>query len=118
MSSNTQTWRFLVIDDDAGKQRLLPIANNQRQVVGAAATFVVLGALDGYKEIGRINEAAVKAGYMPEDFVKQFTENSLKLYSGLPADVLKKIVHTDGGLVSMQIMLGAIIDRPSRTVRT
>jgi len=106
-SSNTQSWRFLVIDDEAAKRKLLPIANNQNQVVEAAATIVVLGDLDGYKEIGRINDIAVQAGYMPEDFAKQFTENSLRLYSSLPPEKLKSIVQIDGGLVSMQIMLGA-----------
>ncbi|GIO12923.1 NAD(P)H nitroreductase [Cohnella xylanilytica] len=106
-SSNTQSWRFLVIDDEEAKRKLLPIANNQNQVVEAAATIAVLGDLDGYKEIGRINDIAVQAGYMPEDFAKQFTENSLRLYSSLPPEKLKSIVQIDGGLVSMQIMLGA-----------
>jgi len=106
-SSNTQSWRFLVINDEASKKKLLPIANNQQQVVDAAATIVVLGDLEGYKEIGRINEMAVKAGYMPEDFAKQFTENSLKLYAGLPPEKMKSIVEIDGGLVSMQFMLTA-----------
>ncbi|WP_027091335.1 nitroreductase family protein [Cohnella thermotolerans] len=106
-SSNTQTWRFLVIDDPEAKQRLLPIANNQKQVVEAAATIAVLGDLNGYKEIGRINDMAVKAGYMPEDFAKQFTENSLKLYASLPPEKMRSIVQIDGGLVSMQFMLTA-----------
>jgi Nitroreductase len=106
-SSNTQSWRFLVINDEAAKQRLHPIANSQKQVLTASATIVVLGDLDGYKEIGRINEESVRRGYMPADFAKQFTENSLKLYSGLPAEKMKSIVQIDGGLVSMQLMLSA-----------
>ncbi|RUS49081.1 nitroreductase family protein [Cohnella sp. AR92] len=106
-SSNTQTWRFLVVNDDATKRKLHPIANNQQQVLDASATIIVLGDLEGYKEIGRINEDAVRKGYMPEDFAKQFTENSLKLYSGLTPEKMKSIVHKDGGLVSMLVMLSA-----------
>ncbi|MBB6734614.1 nitroreductase family protein [Cohnella zeiphila] len=106
-SSNTQMWRFLVIDDPEAKQTLLPIANNQKQVVEAAATIAVLGDLNGYRELGRINDMAVKAGYMPEDFAKQFTENAVKLYAALPPERLRNIVQTDGGLVSMQLMLSA-----------
>ncbi|THF84152.1 nitroreductase family protein [Cohnella fermenti] len=106
-SSNTQTWRFLVISDEKAKERLHPIANNQKQVLAASATIVVLGDLEGYKEIGRINEESVRKGYMPADFAKSFTENSLRLYSGLPAEKMKSIVQIDGALVSMQIMLSA-----------
>jgi len=106
-SGNTQMWRFLVIDDPEAKQKLLPIANNQKQVVEAAATVAVLGDLNGYREIGRINDLAVKAGYMPEDFAKQFTQNYLKVFEDLPPERLRNIVQTDAGLVSMQLMLTA-----------
>jgi len=106
-SSNTQTWRFLIIDEPEAKQRLLPIANNQKQVVEAAATIAVLGDLNGYRELGRINDMAVKAGYMPEDFAKQYTETAMKLYAALPPEKLRSVVQIDGGLVSMQFMLTA-----------
>lgn len=106
-SSNTQTWRFLVINDEDMKKKLHPIANNQQHVLEASATIVVLGDLEGYKEIRRINDAAVRLGYMPEDFAKQFTERSLELYASLPPEKMRSIVQIDGGLVSMQFMLTA-----------
>lgn len=42
---NLQHWRFLVISDDANKQKLLPIAYNQQQVVDASVVVIVLGDL-------------------------------------------------------------------------
>lgn len=106
-SSNTQTWRFLVITDDEAKKRLFPIANNQQQVLEASATIVVLGDLEGYKEIPRIFDAAVEAGYMPEDFAKQYAERSVPMYASMPPERMRNLVYFDGGLVSMQFMLTA-----------
>ncbi|MCC3375070.1 nitroreductase family protein [Cohnella sp. REN36] len=106
-SSNTQSWRFFVFHDKELKQRLLPIANNQQQVVDASATVAVLGDIEGYKRIGDINDIAVAKEYMTPEFAEQFTANSLKLYGGLPPEVLTRISLVDGGLVSMQLMLSA-----------
>lgn len=44
-SWNLQHWRFLVIQDEANKQKLLPIAYNQQQVVDASVVVIVLGDL-------------------------------------------------------------------------
>lgn len=106
-SSNMQPWRFLVIDDEAQKQKLLPIANNQQQIVDASATIAVLGDLESYKFAEEIYGRAAAEGFMPEDVAKRFAENSVKLYGSLPKDIATKIVATDGGLVSMQLMLAA-----------
>lgn len=106
-SSNMQPWRFLVIEDEALKQKLLPIANNQQQVVDASATIAVLGDLESYKFAEKIYGRMAEAGFMPEDVAKRFAENSVKLYGSLPKEIATKIVATDGGLVSMQLMLAA-----------
>ena len=106
-SSNLQPWRFLVIDDEALKQKLLPIANNQRQIVDASATIAVLGDLESYKLADAIYTRTAEAGYMPEDVAKRFIDNSVKMYGSLPKNIAAKIVATDGGLVSMQLMLAA-----------
>ncbi|MEK8131191.1 nitroreductase family protein [Paenibacillus filicis] len=48
-SWNLQHWRFLVIREQANKEKLLPIAFGQQQVVDAAAVVVVLGDLEANK---------------------------------------------------------------------
>lgn len=106
-SANGQPWRFLVIDSQPLKEKLLPIANNQQQVVEASAVIAVLGDLESYKLLGTIFDRTVEAGYMPKETGDAFVANYTKLFSSLPTEVMKKIVYTDGGLVSMQLMLAA-----------
>ncbi|WP_042165689.1 nitroreductase family protein [Paenibacillus gorillae] len=106
-SSNTQSWRFLVVTDQELKKQLLPIANNQQQIVDSSAVIVLLGDLELYKNVEKINNLAVEAGHMTEEFAKQFTENSVKLYTSIPKERLHEVTVFDAGLVAMQIMLVA-----------
>ncbi|MCD9023549.1 nitroreductase family protein [Cohnella silvisoli] len=106
-SSNVQPWRFLVIDSQSLKEKLLPIANNQQQIVEASAVIAVLGDLEGYKLVEKIYNRAHEAGFMPEDIKNTFIANTTKMYSSLPHEVASRIIYTDGGLVSMQLMLAA-----------
>lgn len=104
-SSNMQPWRFLVIQDQEVKNELLPIANNQQQVVTCSAIIAVLGDLEMYERSEEIYQANVELGVMPQDVADMMITNSRKLYSSLPQDVLKSIISFDAGLVSMQLML-------------
>ena len=106
-SSNLQPWRFLVIDKPELKQKLLPIAYNQQQVVEASAVIAVLGDVESYKKAEKIYGQAVEAGFMPEETAKSFIESTVGMYSNLPSEVARQIVCTDGGLISMQLMLVA-----------
>jgi nitroreductase len=106
-SANGQPWRFLVIDSQPLKEKLLPIANNQQQVVEASAVIAVLGDLESYKLLGTIFDRTVDAGYMPKETGDMFVANYTKMFSSLPTEIMKKIIYTDGGLVSMQLMLAA-----------
>jgi nitroreductase len=106
-SSNVQPWRFLVIDSQELKDKLLPIAFNQQQVVEASAVIAVLGDLESYKLVDKIYNRAFEAGYMPEATKDAFISRTTQMYSSLPPDVARKIIYTDGGLVSMQLMLSA-----------
>jgi nitroreductase len=106
-SSNLQPWRFLVIDKPELKQKLLPITYNQQQVVEASAIIAVLGDVESYKKAEKIYGQAVEAGFMPENTAKSFIERTVEMYSSLPPEVARGIVYTDGGLISMQLMLVA-----------
>lgn len=106
-SSNLQPWRFLVIDSQPLKEKLLPIAFNQKQVIEASAVIAVLGDLESYKLADTIYNRAFEAGYMPEETKNTMITNTTNMYSSLPPEVSKKIIYTDGGLVSMQLMLAA-----------
>ncbi len=106
-SSNLQPWRFLVIDKPELKDKLLPIAFNQQQVADASAVIAVLGDVESYKNAEKIYGQAVEAGFMPSDTANSFIERTVGMYSNLPPEVARQIVYTDGGLISMQLMLVA-----------
>lgn len=106
-SSNLQPWRFLVIQSEELKQKLLPIAFNQRQIVEASAVIAVLGDLRAYEKAEAIYASAVEAGYMPQEVKEDFVKRTVQTYGSLDEDRLKSIALVDGGLVSMQLMLAA-----------
>lgn len=104
-SSNLQPWRFLVIDDPSLKEKLLPIANNQQQVVDAAAVVAVLGDLKSYEQADAIYSKAVEVGYMDETTKNSFVERLQSMYGGLKPELLHQVNVLDAGLISMQFML-------------
>lgn len=104
-SSNMQPWRFLVIQDQDVKKDIRAIANNQEQVETASAIIAVLGDLEMYEHTEEIYDANFDQGHMPRELADLMISNSRKLYTSLPADVIKNIVHFDAGLISMQLML-------------
>lgn len=106
-SSNLQPWRFLIIDQDDLKQKLLPIANNQQQVVEASAIIAVLSDLRSYEQAETIYGKAVEAGYMSKETKAGFVERLHKIYGSLGPERLHNINLVDAGLVSMQLMLAA-----------
>ncbi len=106
-AANLQPWRFLVIDSPELKQKLLPIAFNQQQVVEASAVIAVLGDLECYKWAEKIYGMAVDADYMPAETAKSFVERYTGMYSNMSSEAIHQKVYTDGGLVSMQLMLVA-----------
>lgn len=106
-SSNLQPWRFLVIDEQPLKEKLLPIAFNQKQVVDASAVIAVLADYEGYKQAEKIYKKAVAAGYMTEEVKATLTENINKRYANRERALIKQIALVDGGLVAMQFMLVA-----------
>lgn len=105
--ANLQPWRFLVIDSQELKQKLLPIANNQQQVIEASAVIAVLGDLEGYTLAEKIYGMAVEAGYMPEEIATSFVQRYHRLFESLPPENVLQKVFIDSELVSMQLMLVA-----------
>lgn len=106
-SSNLQPWRFIVITDQELKAQLLPIANNQQQIVEASAIIAVLGDAEAYQNAETIYKHAEEAGYVTPEVGAAMAKRSRDGYSSIPAEKLKEIALVDGGLVSMQLMLSA-----------
>ncbi|MBN8237326.1 nitroreductase family protein [Halobacillus kuroshimensis] len=106
-SSNLQSWRFLVIEDQAEKEKLLPIANNQQQIVDASVVVAVLGDREAYKNADQIYSQIAEKGNMPEDVKNMYVNSIFDNYGNFPTERLAKIAHIDGGIVANQLMLAA-----------
>lgn len=104
-SSNMQPWRFLVIQDQEVKKELRQFANNQEQVETSSAIIAVLGDMEMYERSEEIYNGNFEQGFMTREIADMMITNSRKLYSNLPAEILKNIIQFDAGLISMQIML-------------
>lgn len=104
-SWNLQQWRFLVIQDQAQKDKVLPIAYGQKQVSDAAAVIIVLGDLQAHITGREIFEGAAAAGQMPQEVA----DNMIKQIEGAYAfeQVARDEANKNAGLASMQLMLAA-----------
>lgn len=104
-SSNLQPWRFLVIDDQALKEKLYPIANNQAQVLQASAVIAVLGDMQWYDKAEDIYSMSQEAGLMTEQVKQHMITTANQAYRNFDDSKKKSIVDIDSGLISMQLML-------------
>ncbi|MBO8165456.1 MAG: nitroreductase family protein [Brevibacillus sp.] len=105
-SWNLQHWKFLVIHEQTAKEKLLPIAYGQRQVVDAAAVIAVLGDLQANKNAEAVYTPAVEAGVMTEDVKKRLVEQIEQTYSTIPNAPRDEAIR-NASLAAMQLMLAA-----------
>lgn len=104
-SWNLQQWRFLVVKEQANKDRLLPIAYGQKQVSDASVVVVVLGDLQANLTGHQIYDAAVAAGAVPQQVRDTLVGQIDGAYTS--AQVARDEANKNAGLASMQLMLAA-----------
>ncbi|MNW35390.1 putative NAD(P)H nitroreductase YodC [compost metagenome] len=105
--NNLQPWRFIVFTDPDLKEKLLPIAYNQQQVLEASAVIAFLGDLEADNLTDDIYNRALEKGYMTDDIRNTLVGNIKGLMSHLSPETIKDNVIFDVGLVTMQFMLVA-----------
>jgi nitroreductase len=105
-SWNLQHWRFLVVTDQAKKERLLPIAYNQRQVVDASATIVVLGDLQADKSAHLVYDQALAKGYVNQQVRDTMIQHIESAYQDNP-QLARSDAICNASLAAMQLMLAA-----------
>lgn len=107
-SVNLQPWRFVVIDSEAGKEKLAPLAKfNQRQVATSAAVIAVFADMNSEEYLETIYNSAVEKGLMPAEVRDQQVPAIKGLMEGITFEQKKEMNLIDAGLVSMQLMLAA-----------
>jgi nitroreductase len=65
-SFNQQNWRTVAVTSAEGKAKLQAAAYGQAKVGAAAATFIMVGDSQGYKQLPRIVQPLLDAGYIDQ----------------------------------------------------
>jgi nitroreductase len=105
-SWNLQHWRFLVVTEQANKERLLPIAFNQQQVVDCSAVIVILGDLEANKSAEAVYRPALEAGAISQQVYDTLLGNIQNAYSG-DTNTPRDEANRNASLAAMQLMLAA-----------
>ncbi|RXT03621.1 nitroreductase family protein [Ammoniphilus sp. CFH 90114] len=105
-SWNLQHWKFLIIEDQDIKDKLLPIAYGQQQVSDCSALIIVLGDIQANENADRIYEDAVKVGYMTNEARQKLVENINGAYHNVHNFGLFEAIR-NASLAAMQLMLAA-----------
>ncbi|WP_442601585.1 nitroreductase family protein [Paenibacillus sp. KN14-4R] len=107
-SNNLQHWRFLVITDQEVKQKVLPIAYGQRQVVDSSAVVVVLGDLEAGQYVETIYGPILESGAIDQAMYDRLVGGVKSLYDNPNnAGVVRDEAIRNSSLASMQLMLAA-----------
>ncbi|MFC4778852.1 nitroreductase family protein [Paenibacillus sp. GCM10023252] len=104
-SWNLQHWKFLVIEDQAYKDKLLPIAYGQKQIAESSVTIAVLGDLEANRNVEAVFGPAVAGGFLKQE-VKDALASQIEGAYQYP-QVARDEAIRNGSLASMNIMLAA-----------
>ncbi|SFS47306.1 nitroreductase family protein [Paenibacillus sp. BC26] len=104
-SWNLQQWRFLVIQDQAQKDLVRPIAYGQQQVSDASAVIVILGDLQAQITGREIFDGMLAAGHVSQEIRDNMVSQIEGAYSF--EQVARDEANKNAGLGAMQLMLAA-----------
>ncbi len=107
-SVNLQSWRFVVVDSDAGKDKLRPLIKfNTSQNDTSSAMILIFGDMKCYEKTDEIYSKAVEAGFMTEEEKNKSVELFNEVYKSFSKEEMNDVVKIDSSLVAMQLMLVA-----------
>ncbi|ASB88838.1 nitroreductase family protein [Bacillus sonorensis] len=102
---NLQHWHFTVFHSQESKDRLLPIAYNQKQVSQASAVVAVLGDLKANLNGEAVYGPLTEAGYMTEDIKNTLLSQINGAYQS--SAFARDAAFTNASLAAMQLMIAA-----------
>ncbi|MGY3778397.1 nitroreductase family protein [Isobaculum melis] len=107
-SVNMQPWRFVVVDSEAGKEKLRPLIRfNTTQNETSSAMILIFGDMQCYEHGEEIYQQAYEAGKMPKEVKEQQLSAIIPLYQNLSKEAMNDVVKIDASLAAMQLMLVA-----------
>lgn len=103
---NLQHWNFIVITDDEAREKLLPIAYGQEQIMNASVVIAVLGDLEAYRNADFVYDPIVKSGEMSMEAKSNLIEQIVMNYDR-GDDVARDEAIRNASLAAMQLLLAA-----------
>lgn len=104
-SWNLQHWRYLVITSQEMKERILPIAYNQQQVIDSSATVVILGDLEADKAAHDVYGESLAEGFISQKVHDTLINQIEGVYQN--PQVARDEAILNASLAAMQLMLAA-----------
>lgn len=107
--NNAQPWRCVVITDSAWREKLLPVAFNQQQVLTASAVILLLADREAYQaeNLTRIHQEEYEDGCFNEAVRDFLTQAAIGFYQPFQETDTLKALALDCGLFAMNLMLAA-----------
>ncbi len=104
---NLQHWKLAVIQEQADKETLFPIANSQKQILDSAVTVAVLGDLQANLNAKTVYTQLAEAGGMSNELATRQIANINHVYDTRGEQFGRDHAMLNAGLISMQLMLAA-----------
>ncbi|WP_223702356.1 nitroreductase family protein [Sutcliffiella deserti] len=104
-SWNLQHWKFLVVQSETQKQKLLPIGYNQQQIVDSSVTIAILGDLEANLNAEKVYGEVVNKGFMPPAVKDTLIGQINAAYTS--NQLARDEAVMNSSLAAMQLMLAA-----------
>lgn len=103
---NLQHWKFLVIQNQENKNRILPAAYHQQQVADASAVIIVLGDTEANKNAEEVYDELVRSGSMTEEARNNIVNDINNFYTNVETAGVHEAIR-NASFAAMQLMLAA-----------
>ena len=103
---NFQNWKFIAVQSDEAKKRLLPLAYSQPKIVDAAVTFIVCGTLEPQLGLPSALLPSLEAGILDKGTVDGWVGAANGMYTGNVTMQRDEAVRS-GAMAAMTLMLAA-----------
>jgi len=103
---NLQHWKFLVVEKQENKEKLLPIAYHQQQVVDCSAVVIVLGDKEADQNGEKVYGELVRNGLMSEEIKERLVGQIKQAYQSVE-NIGEHEGIRNASFAAMQLMLAA-----------
>ncbi len=104
-SFNLNHWRFIVVREREGKEKLFAASLKQKHILDASVVLIVLGKIDAHTDVSLFIPDWIAKGYYPDD--KHLRVVSEQFYGTNPTVQRDEAIRSTSIMIGM-MMLGAV----------